>query len=207
MAWWYGVFSACMVIIISAKLQREQFVANPARQVNVEGPTVPEARKLKLTQCIRKLIRPASPFLLLGAIGAIGSDFGIQSVMPESWRPAKLFLYIAAFWGFFSMVILDVYARRIFQTETIRGIIACSTKTKTSYRPREIQKLRRHTQYWIPSFRRFLYVYRQNLPVVIFTMISIVYVHVVSRFINSAGQWGLFALSSASIALKLMLQE
>ncbi|GMF10886.1 unnamed protein product [Phytophthora lilii] len=53
----------------------------------------------------------------------------------------------------------------------------------------------------------FLHVYHQNLPVVIFTMTSIVYVHVVSRFIRSTGQWGLIAFSTASIALKLLLQE
>lgn len=45
------------------------------------------------------------------------------------------------------------------------------------------------------------------MPVIVFTMISIVYVLVVSRYINSAGQWGLLALSSASIVLKLSLQE
>ncbi|EEY58196.1 uncharacterized protein PITG_00830 [Phytophthora infestans T30-4] len=89
MAWWYLVFATCMVIIISAKLPREQFV----------------------------------------------------------WRPSKPFLYIAAFWGFYSMVIVDVYARRIFQTQTRR--------------------------FWVPSCRRVLYVYGKNMPVIVFTMISI----------------------------------
>ncbi|EGZ26677.1 hypothetical protein PHYSODRAFT_308387 [Phytophthora sojae] len=109
MAWWYGVFATCMVIIISAKLPREQFV----------------------------------------------------------WRALKPFLYMAAFWGFFSMVIVDVYARRIYQTETVRGKATVSAKSEASYQTRTCRR------YWIPSMRRFLYVYRQNAPVIIFAMISI----------------------------------
>ncbi|GMF57537.1 unnamed protein product [Phytophthora fragariaefolia] len=161
--------------------------------------------KLNLRQCMLKLTRPTSPFLVFGATCAVGGEFVIYSLIPsESFKP---FLYMAAFWRFFSMVIVDVYARKIFQTETLRGLASTSAKSNASYRARRTGHQRRCQHCWIPSLRRFLYVYRQNVPVIIFTMISIVYVHVLSQFIGSSGQWGQLAFSSASIVLKLMMQE
>lgn len=203
MAWWYGVFATCMVIIISAKLPREQFVVTPTAPMalNIGAKPSSATRKLNLMQCMRKLIPPTSPFLIFGAVCAVGGEYGIHSLIPVKWRALKPFLYMAAFWGFFSMVIVDVYARRIYQTETVRGKATVSAKSEASYQTRTCRR------YWIPSMRRFLYVYRQNAPVIIFAMISIVYVHGFSRIIGSTGQWGFLAFSSASIALKLALQE
>lgn len=59
----------------------------------------------------------------------------------------------------------------------------------------------------MPSFRRFSKIYARNLPVMFFALIAIVYVHTISQFVVLQDQWRLLVFASASIALKLVLQE
>lgn len=106
------------------------------------------------------------------------------------------------FLGFYSMVIADIYARRIFQTETVRGIVANRLKNLSpkapvlaspGKRPNKLHQVDEHPHskpFWTPTPRRILQVYRKNLPVIVFVLIAIVYVHALSQFIHLTGKWG-----------------
>ncbi|KAG7378206.1 hypothetical protein PHYPSEUDO_010428 [Phytophthora pseudosyringae] len=132
----------------------------------------------------------------------------MYSFVSESWHQFKPCVYIAAFWGFYILVIADVFVRHIFRTETVRGLIASDFKLPENLsRTILIQQQRRHRRFWMPSRRQFVKVYARNLPVMFFSMIAIVYVHAISQFVVLQGQWELFAFASASVALKLCLQE
>ncbi|EGZ26675.1 hypothetical protein PHYSODRAFT_308386 [Phytophthora sojae] len=187
-SWFWGVFSVFMIVIMSAKLLREQFIGCSSNQIAARGPTVSLARNMTLLQCIRKLAVPMIPHLVLAGFCAVGGDFLVYSTMPPNWSKFKPILYIGFFWGFYSMVIADIYARRIFQTETV-------------------DEHPHSKPFWTPTPRRILQVYRKNLPVIVFVLIAIVYVHALSQFIHLTGKWGMFACACASIALKLSLQE
>ncbi|KAG7387830.1 hypothetical protein PHYPSEUDO_013601 [Phytophthora pseudosyringae] len=194
--WFWGIFSACMITIMSTKLLPEQFVDIAGTRVGSVDFTTNSHRKLNLPQCIQKVVVPMTPHLALAAVGAVGGDFVVYSLMPTGWRCFKPILYISAFWGFYILVVADVYARRIFQTETVRGLTR-----------RQVDHEKRHRWYWPPSFDQILRVYRHNLPLMAFPLIAIVYVHVHSQFIGGTGRWGLLAFACISIILRLMLQE
>ncbi|EGZ16518.1 hypothetical protein PHYSODRAFT_314285 [Phytophthora sojae] len=158
-AWFYGVFSMCVVILM--------------------------ATKLNILQCTAKLLVRVGPHLVLSSVIVVGGDFAMYSIVSASWHRFKPCVYIAAFWGFYIMVIADVFVRHIFQTETQTH----------------------HRRHWKPPFRRFLRIYARNLPVMLFVLIAIVYVHAISQFVSLQGQWELLAFASTSIVLKLLLQE
>ncbi|KAG1702558.1 hypothetical protein DVH05_009507 [Phytophthora capsici] len=189
---------------MSTKLLREQFVVCSVKRVACKGPAMAVARRLNLFQCIRKVIVPMTPHLLLGAVGAVGGDFYLYSEMPRTWSKFKPILYISAFWGFYSMAIADAYVRHIFQMETVRGIVGRTLKAQSKKQSAPVENSKR---FWTPSPCRILHIYRQNGPVVIFALVAIVYVHVLSQFIHFNGRWGVFACACVSIVLKLLLQE
>ncbi|KAL3669909.1 hypothetical protein V7S43_005282 [Phytophthora oleae] len=193
-----------MIVIMATKLLREQFVVCSVKRVTCKGPAVTVARRLNLFQCIRKVIVPMMPHLLLGAVGAVGGDFYLYSKMPRTWSKFKPILYISAFWGFYSMAIADAYARRIFRMETVRGIVTSSLKDHSK---KQSTSEKNPQRFWTPSPCRILHMYRQNAPMMIFALIAIIYVHVLSQFIHFNGRWGMFACACVSIVLKLLLQE
>ncbi|EEY60671.1 uncharacterized protein PITG_13411 [Phytophthora infestans T30-4] len=93
-AWFYGIFSLCMVVLM--------------------------ATKLNIFQCTMKLLRHIMPHLVLSSTIVVGRDFVMYSKVSESWHQLKLCVYIAAFWGFYIMAIADVFVRYIYRTETPR---------------------------------------------------------------------------------------
>ncbi|KAG3030185.1 hypothetical protein PC128_g575 [Phytophthora cactorum] len=206
-AWFYGVFSLCMVVLMATKLLPEQFVVGKV----VTAGTTP--RRLNIFQCTMKLLGRIIPHLVLSSIIVVGGDFVMYSMVSESWHRFKPCVYIATFWGFYVMAIADVFVRQIYQTETVRGLVALQVQA-SKLNPREpscYMNLSRHQpryrQIWMPSLRRFSKVYARNLPVMFFAIISIVYVHVMSQFVALQGQWEILGFASTSIALKLALQE
>lgn len=206
-SWFNGVFSTCMIIIMAAKLQREQFVERPTKRI--AGPIASTTRRLTLVQCMIKLLRPMAPHIVLSLFGAIGGNYGVYTVIPEAAHTYKPILYIAFFWGFHVMIMADIFARRIFKTETVRGLLASTLRshTEASTVVPNAGVIRRRRRSLVSSMRQFFRVYYQNLPVIVFTLIAIVYVHAVSQFLKLSGQWEMLAFGCGSIALKLVLQE
>ncbi|KAJ8571526.1 hypothetical protein ON010_g5309 [Phytophthora cinnamomi] len=221
-AWFYGVFSTCVVILMATKLLPEQFVGRPPSQVLAASHMArPVNRRLNILQCTTKLLARVAPHIVLSAVVVVGGDFAMYSNVPSSWHRFKPCVYIAAFWGFYIMVIADVFVRHIFQTETVRGLLASRQAPRSPAKNQSstlnpgdaihhndvmIQQ-HNHRRHWKPPFRRFLNVYARNLPVMFFALIAIVYVHAISQFVTLHGQWQLLAFASASIGLKLLLQE
>lgn len=184
-AWFYGVFSMCVVILMATKLLPEQFVSQPSTTKSV-------THRLNILQCTAKLLVRVGPHLVLSSVIVVGGDFAMYSIVSASWHRFKPCVYIAAFWGFYIMVIADVFVRHIFQTETVRGLIATGqapkpsskTQASTKYHSDVMIQQTHHRRHWKPPFRRFLRIYARNLPVMLFVLIAIVYVHAISQFVS-----------------------
>ncbi|RLN95493.1 hypothetical protein BBJ28_00017813 [Nothophytophthora sp. Chile5] len=220
-AWFHGVFSACVIMLMAMKLLPEQFVGvagAPTDQVATVG------QKLTIFQCTAKLLRRMTWHLVFSSIAVVGGDYAMYMVLPEEGHQYKPGLYVSAFWGYYILVRADVIVRQIFRTETVRGLARSAVKA-SQREPRQLgdqpagrttpgliiqaraRKRRKHRRPWMASLRQFLHVYIQNLPVVLSSLVAVIYVHVISQCVSFTGQWELLALASGSLALKLAMQE
>ncbi|RLN93980.1 hypothetical protein BBJ28_00018646 [Nothophytophthora sp. Chile5] len=221
-AWFHSVFSVCVIVLMAMKLLSEQFVGiagAPVNQVMTIG------QRLTIFQCTAKLLHRMTWHLVFSSIAVVGGDYAMYMVLPEAGHQFKPGLYVSAFWGYYIMVRADVIVRQIFRTETVRGLARSAVKTSQRERRQQgdqpagrttpglvliqsrARKRRKRRRPWMASLRRFLHVYIQNLPVVLSSLVAIVYVHVISQCVNLTGQWELLAFACGSLALKLAMQE
>ncbi|RLN95894.1 hypothetical protein BBJ28_00020142 [Nothophytophthora sp. Chile5] len=186
MMWFHGFFSATTVAIYLSLLATEQLADR-------------STASSQLRHWLKKLTWRTSPIFVAVGLVIAGGCFAISSLLWED-RQYNVSTYYTHCCSYLFAVCVNVHARHLFRTETVRG------QTQTFKQQEQLARHPSRLQAPRTPSRQYLRVLCHDLPLIVSALFATVYVHIVS-FITIKTQWGLALFALCSITMKLVIQE
>lgn len=183
--WYVALHALLTTAYLSATLMDEKFIANSAT-----------AKPHKFLLWCGKLAWRLSAHLL---VACVATALFVRLVACKI-RECRLDIYFAAVCLLYLTVCLDVYARHLVQTETARG---GTHRQLQQLAPRG--QFEGDSQLGRISCSFALRVARMNAPLVLSSLLAIVYVHGIILVLDISQQWQFGALLGCSMMLKVAI--